>query len=245
MKRLLLISVFAFVFFAAPVTHADSIAFDNASSSNATASSLTYSLTVGSGSNRMLWTSVAFLDNSGTDFVTGITYNGTAMTRSASVRPTFTNAYQCYLYYLFAPSTGANNVVVSLSGSKTIYSSSAAYTGAAQSGAPDFSTHSQANVANISTSTNVTTANSWLISTFGDGQNGTATKGTGLSATRGPGVFEGVLADSNAAVSAGANTTQWVNATSPTADADFCMITAAFAPAPAVTNVLFQNNFIW
>jgi hypothetical protein len=149
------------------------------------------------------------------------------MTRLASVRPTFTNAYQAYLYYLYGPTTG--NVVISLTTSETLYSTTATYTGTAQSGTPDSATNSYANKQNGTASTTVSTANSWGLSTVCDGQTGTPTRGTNLNATRGPGVFEAPIADSNGAVAAGAYDMTWVNSGAANT-ADWSVIGAAFAP---------------
>lgn len=220
------------------------IAFDAATSSSGSGTSATYLHTVGSISNGILWTTVGFYDASGTDRVDDVANNGVSMTRLASVRPTFANAYQIYLYYLFGPATGSHNTVITFNGSAVgWYSTTGSYSGAAQSGTPDVATSSASDVANITVTPTVTVANSWAISTVVDGQHGDPTRGTGLNATRGTGTFEAVLADSNGTVSAGAYGMTWVSKMSPTADSDFSVIGAAFAPAASgPTNVKTYNT---
>jgi len=101
------------------------IAFDaTTDGGNTTATSLTYSHTC-TGSNRILFVSV--IGAIGSDNVTGATYAGAAMTlvdKQASARST-------YLFYLIAPATGANNVVVSAGSSSFIWSAAAPYPWAA------------------------------------------------------------------------------------------------------------------
>lgn len=111
------------------------IAFDAATAQTQTSgtSSQTFSHTC-TGSNLILLVGVTVW-NTG-DIVTGITYNGVAMTRltryvpSAAFNPV-------YLYYLLGPATGANNVVVSLSTNALIQGISVSYTGVKQTGFPD------------------------------------------------------------------------------------------------------------
>jgi hypothetical protein len=204
------------------------IAFDAAATSNATGTSLTFSHTC-TGANLILWVSVLVnsAPNDHTDYVTGITYNGVAMTRAAFIGGTGTNNDPCFLYYLFAPATGAHNVVVSISGSKPIYAVSSSYTGAAQSGTPDSATGEASLASSKTVAVTVSTANSWIISCCGDGQNGSPTAGTGLGATRSSQTFESVTADSNATVSAGSNSITW----NLTAGSYPTVCVAAFAPA--------------
>jgi len=100
-----------------------------------TGTSLTYSHTC-TGSNLILFVGIfGDIDN---DYVTGVTYNGVSMT--AVDKSQIPGDRWVYLYYLIAPATGANNVVVSASNSIAIDAQSASYTGAAQSSQPDNST---------------------------------------------------------------------------------------------------------
>lgn len=107
------------------------IAFDAATRADqaATTGSFTFSHTT-SGANRVLIV-MCYLNEEG-DLVTGITYNGVAMTRANA----FTNTPGAsvptsgYIYYLANPATGANNVVISYSGNRAVIAVAASFTGA-------------------------------------------------------------------------------------------------------------------
>lgn len=96
--------------------------------------SLTFSHTC-SGSNRYL---VVFVGDVAGDTVTGVTYNAVAMTQLVKIsRNPNSGSLELYAYGLANPSTGANNVVVSRSGSTNwISAASISYTGASQTTSP-------------------------------------------------------------------------------------------------------------
>lgn len=90
------------------------------SASNST--SLTYSFTNTAGT--LLVVGVAQSDRT----ISGVTYNGVAMTQSLSVLSTNGKA-RSSIYYLLNPATGAHNVVVSLGGGASIVSGAISFTG--------------------------------------------------------------------------------------------------------------------
>lgn len=109
------------------------IAFDATNKANGAATSLTFSHTMSATANSILF--VWAIAQSGRS-ITGVTYNGSAMTLITSGTPT--GALSAYPYALFAtlsPASGAHNVVVSISGTGTpdIWGGSVSYTGAKQS----------------------------------------------------------------------------------------------------------------
>lgn len=105
------------------------IAWDAASGAqNNYTTALTFSHTIGSGSDRLLF--VSFITNNTSDKITGVTYNGTAMTRTMA-RQAGGNFWM-YVYHLVAPDTGTNNVVVSASSGSLIWACSSSYTGVNQ-----------------------------------------------------------------------------------------------------------------
>lgn len=125
--------------------------------SSGTASSLTWSHTT-AGTDRIL---IVFAYRENGETVTGITYNGVAMTSVTSVS---VGTVIEYAYYLINPASGANNVVVSFSGSTAnCIASSISYTGAKQTGQPD-AFNSTSGLAESSLSMSVTTVadNSWI-----------------------------------------------------------------------------------
>jgi hypothetical protein len=116
---------YAFTNFEHPGT---GIGFDNATSSKSTS----LSLAVGSASNRLL---VAWVPESMSGEITGVSYNGTAMTKYDEW-DTFYSGWET-LWYLYAPDIGTHTV--SITDSESIYDQVvvASYSGVKQSGFPD------------------------------------------------------------------------------------------------------------
>lgn len=146
---------------------ASSIAFNAAAdlgNNGGTTNSLTASYTVGTGSNRMLYVTVAG-DTAAND-VTGVTYNGVAMT---SLFAGFQggNSLNRYIYsfFLLNPPSGSHSVVVSSSSNHYLLAGAADYTGVAQSGQPDAVTtnFSAPGAGSITTTLTTVAANSWII----------------------------------------------------------------------------------
>jgi len=130
-RRLLL--AFSLLCALAVATAAQGIAIDNTSSANtgtATASSLTWSHTVGAaGTNRILIVGVS-IRNSSSQTVSGVTYAGTGLTLVGQTTNS-TNA-RVEIWRLIAPATGANNVVVTLSAAARFVGGAASFTGVSQ-----------------------------------------------------------------------------------------------------------------
>ena len=138
--------------------------------------------------------------------MSGATYGGVSMTNITSK----TGAYsKTYLFYLIAPATGANNVVVSVSGGYTqLAACSTSYSGASQSSQPDAS----ASAASYTETLSVVNSGCWIVATTGFGQAQGAiyfTAGSGFtlrnSTTASYQECNG-LQDSNGIVSTGSNT---------------------------------------
>lgn len=120
-------------------------------------SSLTWSHTC-TGSERILFVSATINRSS----ITGITYGGVSMTAIGS--PTLGgDGFYNYLYYLVAPATGANNVVITPGSSVLILGSSVSYTGAAQTGQPDGSNSQTGTNSSMTTSITTTADNCWAV----------------------------------------------------------------------------------
>lgn len=113
------------------------LAYDSSATSNTgSASSLTYSHTC-SGVDRILLVQVWCGSNR---TISSITYNGVSMTELSTLTGGSIGAGErTAVYYLIAPATGANNVVVTLSGATSIASNSASYTGVDQTNPIDAS----------------------------------------------------------------------------------------------------------
>lgn len=182
------------------------IAFDSSSGGQTGgATTLTYSHTC-SGSNRILFVGV----NCGSEAVSGITYNGVAMTfvGTSNFAP---------LYKLFNPATGANNVVVSFGGTTTASSVSASYTGAKQSSNPESSTNSSAGSSpNPYTQAITTTTDlSWAVIMTTVTKNSAVTAGTAttlrVNNTYVAGSLTCAILDSNGVVSPAGSRTLEIN----------------------------------
>jgi len=167
-----------------------SIAYDNSTASSFSTTSVTYSHTC-SGSDRILLIGAYC----GADSVTAASYNGVSATFIAKLN--VNGADHIYLYYLIAPATGANDVVVTITGAPGVYSSATSYTGATQSAQPDASA-TNVSASTTSLTTNVTTVadNSWLVGYF-YGQTCSAGANTTFRAQSAAGVVGAF--DSNAA----------------------------------------------
>jgi len=113
------------------------IALASSSSSSTvgtTATSLTFSHTPGSGANRVLVVTIAVgatTENGSAPTVSGVTFNSVGMTLVGS-RTTPANRVRSYMYRLVAPTTAANNVVISLSSAGTVVANASTFTGVDQ-----------------------------------------------------------------------------------------------------------------
>lgn len=176
------------------------IAFDTTSNPASTSSSpFTFSHTC-SGTNRLLI--VAVEGNVTTDTITGVTYAGVSMTKLDSVQMP-ANRW-IYIYGLLAPATGANNVVITSTGT-FIGACSASYTGVKQSGLPDAITHNTTTGTSLSTSLSSLSDNAWALALI-SGSGGATTVSTGqtVRVTDDDGVS---IIDSNAVIHPAGSTT--------------------------------------
>lgn len=148
------------------------IAFDAASTGSASASaSITYSHTTSAGVDRILF--VSGWCGIFTGVTLSATYNGVAMTSIAQV--TGVNGTLAF-FYLINPSSGANNVVISSTGTCISWRGrSSSYTGAAQTGQPNAFTTDSDTPAIVPT-----VANTWAISTAGGEGSNVSGNGTGV-----------------------------------------------------------------
>jgi hypothetical protein len=96
----------------------------------APATSVTFAYTVPAGSNTMLYVG-CLLYNEATNVISGVTYNSVSMTRSGTAIRANTTQYVT-LFQLVAPSTGANNVVVTADNSSNFQCGAASFTGVDQ-----------------------------------------------------------------------------------------------------------------
>jgi hypothetical protein len=172
------------------------IAFDAASGGTANSNSITYSHTC-TGANRILFVSVGNGGGSGSETFS-VTYAGVSMT--SILRTVNQSALVFELFYLVAPATGANNVVVSTSKSSNHFSRSSSYTGASQTGVPDSSGSTELTSTNTTLTVSSTSVadNCWHVTACETDFGCTNTAGTGLTIRSGSSVRYSI-GDSNSA----------------------------------------------
>lgn len=206
------------------------IARDATSSGAATATSLTVAHTC-TGSNLILFANIVTIDGT-TDRVTGVTYNGVAMTRQATLA--IGTVARSYMYYLIGPATGANNIVISVSASVSIQSDNVSYNGVSQSGFPDASSATTASATTYSNTLTTVADNAvHVLYQRVDDHSITLTSGGALVLARGAG-GEGIYESSPLAITpAGSHSISF--STSPAQN--WAGIGVSIAPAVAATTV--------
>jgi len=184
------------------------IAFDNSTlgpGSGAAQSSLSWSHTTGSGSNRVLIVALNVGEVS-SDPITGVTYNGVAMTRGASDYYWTGPMNWLSIWYLVNPPSGTYTVVASCSSAYYMVGGSASYSGVAQTGFPDNSAnHAQAGATTNTVSLTTGASNCWTAAVFADYSGTAMSAGSGTTLRQyqvaSAGHFGFALTDSNGAVS--------------------------------------------
>jgi len=164
---------------------AGAIALRNANGTQGTGvSSLTWSHTVASGSDRLLIVRIANIDS--TVSVSNVTYGGAALTQlQSSTSGSGTSHVRASLWYLVAPTVGTANVVVTLSGSTRVQGYSNDLSGVSQT--TPFGTPVTTTGTNNALSVTATGATGDLMMDVAAAQGGagTATAGAGQTAITG------------------------------------------------------------
>jgi hypothetical protein len=153
------------------------------------------------------------------------------MTRIAKVTDTGVSRTD-YLYYLLAPTTGANNVVISLSGSNPISAAAATYYNVKQSGQPDAQNVGNISGGSVNTVSVTTVANNcWLVGAGSTG--GVLTIDTGTSRAGGTGYR---IFDSNGPQTPAGSHSLAINSDAFGSE----LVVASISPAPDTTG----GNFL-
>lgn len=214
----------------------------NATSTGAesSSSSKTWAHTV-SGANTILFVS-GWIRGNGVN-PTGVTYNGVAMTQIGTNLVVSTFYYdKIFLYYLIAPTTGTNNVVVSFGGTNYNATIAISYTGAKQSGVPDAATENGPTSTDYLTTTLTTIADNCWTLLVGFGKNMQQTAYTGSTYRIGAGA---TIFDSNGVITppAAYSMTFKVRADGGSENAVAQMI--SFAPAVAAAPPSIESDILW
>lgn len=141
------------------------IALDNSTNQTGTLSTTVTHAHTCTGSNLLLVATVMVQRNgAATPTISGVTYNGVAMT-AAATEHTYSSTILTAVYYLVAPASGANNMVLTLTNAlaNDIVLGATSFTGVVQT-SPLNGTFAIGNFTTPATGTLTTTvANSWLI----------------------------------------------------------------------------------
>lgn len=179
------------------------IAFDNSANGTANSTSLTYSHTC-TGSNLYLVVGSSPVVSGGEN-TNSITYNSVSMTQAVPQGDS-SNLVNS-LWGLINPSTGVNNVVISVTSTANIYSVSASYSGAKQSGQPDATGSANPGagspVSTITVGVTPVATNCWAVSYIGNEGGNALTASTNVNSVRGSNSNHASLGDSNGVVTAG------------------------------------------
>lgn len=199
MKKILILFLLFIIFIPKAVFGA--IAFDAASNYaiHVSGTSLTLAHTC-TGSNRILFVTTMG-SNGASDVITGITYNGDALTKIGNSQKGTSNRFHA-LWYLVNPDTGANNIVVSASATDIIKAHGASYTGAHQTVQIDVNEDGVIGSNNVTVfSESITTLidNSWVIQSLKNSQGGTMTEAGGTTRRAGDDAYGTQISDNNAA----------------------------------------------
>ena len=206
------------------------ITYDNSGdggNNGGTTTSLTYSYTVGSGSNRLLV--VNLIGDTSADDISSVTYNGSAMTLLGKVRAP-SNNWQ-YLYYLLNPSSGSHNIVVTADSQHYLVSQAGSWYNVKQTSQPDAFTTNTGAVTNTSMTTSLTTVSTGALVVQGVWSYGHLAAGQGAT----PIVTDAALDGAGLFVSSGSPVSPPGNVSMTTiSDGTSApgVIMASFAPGP-------------
>lgn len=156
------------------------IAADGVAEFAVNSNTLTMSLTT-SGENRFLVVGIA--GDNVNDVITGVTYAGVAMTLADKIKTTNFDRWN-YVFVLFNPASGANDIVVSASSSVFFTAYAASYTGVNQTGMDATPVTNTAYANTLSTSITTVTDNAWAIQSNYHGTTAGALTATGTDVIR-------------------------------------------------------------
>jgi hypothetical protein len=189
--------------------------------------SATFSHTCGTGNNRLLLVGV-WINEASASIMSSVTYGGVTMT--SLKRSVITSTWSQYFYYLLAPATGANNVVVTWNGSsKYVYTRVCSYVGVAQTGFPDVDATASGTGTSIVATGTTTKDNVWIAGMWG---NASYTNGTPTAPIVARSAAEFQYFDSNSPITpAGSKSVTYTVTGSQNSD----LYWVAFAPYEATT----------
>lgn len=167
--------------------------------------------------------------NTSSDLVTGITWNGVAMTKLQAFAPDANHDRYIYLWILVNPASGSNDLVVTNSSSGPFFGGKATiYSGVAQTGQPDNSGTATAGTGtSFAMSLTVNTTDSWIVAHASGSSNLALSAGT--DTTLRSAVTSPAIGDSNAGLATGSRTLNFTSSSQ-----NFSGVILSIAPLAAV-----------
>lgn len=155
------------------------------------------------GTDRFLYVHISTYKAGGGDIVTGVTYNGTAMTELTPSQTPQTEI-EHYVFYLANPSSGTNTVIVSHSSNNYTWGLSSSYTGVDQTTPIDSNSGGGTGTlgTTITATTTVVASNCWTVSCCVMTNGVTGTTDTLRIRTTAPNTWQQIV-DSNGIVGTG------------------------------------------
>lgn len=183
------------------------ITFDTGGTGSGSSTSLTLSATVNSNTNGILIVTIMNVADT-SNLITDITYAGVSFF-SNLIDTQINTGYggRSWTYYLLAPATGTNNLIISESSARSFFVAWESYTGVSQSAPIDAHTPSFAGpitgAADVpDTSVTPVSSNCWAISCMLISST-THSAGTGTTQRQASASYEVAIGDSNGTVAAG------------------------------------------
>lgn len=215
------------------------VAYDNSAvpvyvGSSTNAQTISYTVT---GSNPIVFGIQQYQQNTVT--WSSATYNGVAMSLVDTLTSGDTSPGRANVMMLVGPATGANNLVVNLSGNAEIVTGAVSYSGAKQSSQPDAHDTTQTSAAtSISKALTTVAANAMLVSwaTF-ENPSGVLSASSGIDNVRFNSAARNNILGDSLIVSPGSNTMTWANATS----CDGQMFIFSIAPVASAATPRFRS----
>ena len=208
------------------------IAFDASGSSYAaSANPITFNHTT-SGSDRILY--VDFYQTATGDNVTGVTYNGVAMTR---INTQVGGTQRIYSYALVNPTSGTNTISIANTGGNTYWIDSTSYTGANQVTPTIQNTGYNASATSLTVSVTTTADNSWLHG-FYDSSNQPQSVGTNTFFRGGVNSFLGAIDTNSAQTPAGSKSMQITSVLA----SEQLMVLSVITPASTVNTLVVAGG---
>lgn len=229
--------------FVFPNTAEAAIAFDAASNGRSATSDQTLTVShVVSGSNRLLVVAVTTSDSIDADRpITGITYAGTPLTKATSTQ---NNAgdFGAEIWYLVAPSTGTNNIIITATAGITrIVGGGVSLTGIDQTTPLDATGGAQGSSGESSAVVTTVADNAWVVDANAQNTSGGATVGTDQTERWNNigTVLDGASSTEGPKTPAGAVTMSWTFVSS-----QWAISAASFAPSAAASTAATPSLII-